>query len=217
MVSIVTVARCCPGNLSEISYINALNASWATLCAGHTSWQRGMNENTHIAVSANYHKKKRGQMKSPVEEVESCLVKWRALLGHSFPEVTNEIVMRFTLAHCRLIQTWRRDVVCVRVCVCWLSLTSGIQLSSWFGFDPTFSAFVLFLPSFVHCSFHLNPIIIFSLLFLLPVYSCAFFSSFRLSFSTHVPVAPSSVWRCGRKLSRIASELWTTDFNFRCL
>ncbi len=110
-----------------------------------------------------------------------------------------------------------RCCVCACVCVCWLSLTSGIQLSSWFGFDPTFSAFVLFLPSFVHCSFHLNPIIIFSLLFLLPVYSCAFFSSFRLSFSTHVPVAPSSVWRCGRKLSRIASELWTTDFNFRCL
>lgn len=36
----------------------------------------------------------------------------------SFPEVTNEIVMRFTLARCRLIQTRRRDGVCVCVFAC---------------------------------------------------------------------------------------------------
>lgn len=147
-----------------------------------------MNKNTHC-----WEKKE----ESPEEEVDSCPVKWRALLRHSFPEVTNEIVMRFTLAHCRLVHTRRRDGVCIDS----HSLTSGIQLSSWFRFGPAFSAFVLVL--LVQCSFSFTLLFSACYFFFLFTHLQPFHSSLSLPPPTFLSsrVVCDVVWR---KLNRIA-------------
>ena len=164
--------------------------------------------------------------------MDSCLVEWRTLHGHSFPEVTNKLVMGFILAHSRLKQT-RRDcmcVLCVCVCVCEIErerdsdpLTSGIQLTSWFRFGPTFSAFVLVLLS-QFCAFWFS----FTSHYCFSALICPFFFLFTLvpsstllvSFSLPPPMfllpwaVCDAVWR---NLKRLASECWTTVFNFYCL
>lgn len=164
-----------------------------------------MNESTLLKTEfpANYHKK--CESWSPAEEVASCLVELRVLLERSFPEVTYEIVIEFILAHGRLVKT-RRTFALSHLGSSWAAGLDLAQLSL-----PLFSFSFL---RFECCSFPFSLIvIIFSFVsLLLPVYS----------YSNPPPpptfLSPQAVCDAvRRKLHRLASRFWTTDFNFRCL
>lgn len=180
-------------------------AFWTRILAAKHEWK-----NTHIAGDTSSILPQKvtvggsGQL--------SCQV--AALLG--FPEVTNEIVMQCTLAHHHLKQTSRRDgaSVFLCVCVCWLShLGSSRQLVQiWPGF-----LCLCFIPA--HLVFLSILLLFFGELFLA---SCLLLSLLRLfSVSPSPPPTSLSPWAvCDavrRKPNWIASEFWTTGFNFRCL
>lgn len=139
---------------------------------GLTLRHLSMNKNTLLGKKnpANY------QSWSGAEEVDSCLVELWVLLKRSFPEVTNEIVIEFTLAHGRHMQT-RRTLTLLHL---GSSRAAGLDLA-----QLSLPLFLFCFLSFVCCSYPLYLIVI---IFSFISSSCLlFFKSFTLSFSPHPP------------------------------